>query len=188
MHNQLLDENKLRESDWYTIQFSEEDVKKAKAIRASKDRNQWGNRFESETRWVGYLGEIAFRCWLNEVGFGYRHYDLRDEKDIRDFTVGLLEIDVKTLVQKKYPQMYYNCEVNESQLDNDMVNAYVFCRYMIDSNEVIVLGWIPKKDFLKRSWERKKGDTLAGGAIVTADMQQVKVSYLKPLIDIDRYR
>lgn len=188
MLNLRLDENRIRESDWFDVPFSEEEVAEAKKIRQYKDSNRWGDHFDSDTRWVGHLGEIAFRVWLNQYGFPYKHWDLRDEKDTRDFTFGRLEIDVKTTSTKFPPKMHYGVEVLCSQLDNDVVNSFVFCRYNLETNVASMLGWLPKDEFIDKSIERKAGDKVTESFTVRADMLEVKLRQLKPLIDLDRYR
>lgn len=188
MHNQLPDERKLREYDWFDVEFSDEEVREAKKRREYKDSNKWGDHFDSETRWVGYLGEIAFRAWLNQYGFAYKHWNQRDAKDTRDFTFGKLEIDVKTTSTKYPPKMFYGVEVLVSQLGNENVNAYVFCRYNLENNVATVLGWLPKDEFIEKSIERKAGDKVTESFTVRADMLEVKIQQLMRLIDLDRYR
>ena len=175
-------------NDWYIVEFTEEEVAEAKRIRTEKDKNNWGDHFSSDTRWIGYLGEIAFKCWLEEMGMTFHHWDYIDRKDIRDFTVSSLEIDVKTVGTNYFPRESYGCTVAVAQLDNEVVNAYVFCRFILEERRAIVMGWIPKDEFIKLSKGHKKGERVNEHFVSPADMRQVCVRQLKPLIDIDRYR
>jgi hypothetical protein len=188
MHNHYQEENRVKEKDWFIIKFSDYEIEEAKKIREEKDKNLGENRFNSETRWVGYLGEIAFRYWLRELGLKHTYWDFRDRKDKRDFTLDSLEIDVKTIATNYYPKMHYSCAVLSGQVTNEVVNTYVFVRYILPTNIAIVMGWLSKKEFLERADEKKKGTVTNSNFKVPADMLDVRINELRPLIDLDRYR
>ena len=120
---------------WYIVAFEQETINSIKQDRCEKDKHQWGNRFDSDTRWVGDLGELAFKDWLNEIGFPYNYWTNKQFKDTRDFTVGRLEIDVKTIATNYFPKRSYSCQVAASQLKNEAVNTYVFSRYLLDKKK-----------------------------------------------------
>lgn len=173
--------------DWYIVQFDASEVVEAKKIRELKDSNKWGNRFDSSTRWTGYLGEMAFKFWLDQLGLQYTHWNFIEVKDKRDFTVGRLEIDVKTIATNFFPRKSYSCLVACSQLDNENVNAFVFCRYLLKEDKVVIMGWLPKEEFLDKSIFREKGYQ-EDNFVVPTDMRKVFMYQLKPLMDIDRWK
>jgi len=58
-------------SDFWTVRFTEQDVENAKERRKLKDTFVRGNRFDSDNRWIGYLGEVAFKDWLDKMTVDY---------------------------------------------------------------------------------------------------------------------
>ena len=175
-------------NDWYISSVSQEQIVEAKKIVQEANNLAWSNKFESDTRWIGYLGEQIFKEWLDKTKIPYHYWRESETKDIRDFTVGRLEIDVKAVGTNFFPQNNYGCQVVCSQLGNENVNAYVFCRYLLKENKVVIMGWLPKDEFLEISRLCKAGEQVTKSFKVPADMREVKLYQLKPLIDLDRYR
>lgn len=166
---------------WYIRQFSEEEIRKYKNRRDFKDSHRWGNIFEGKDRWTGYPGEVSFRDFLNDNAIDHAHHNTVDEKDVKDFTVGNCNIDVKTVATTVDPKEYYGCEVEQSQTGNKSVDTYVFVRFNTKTNTAFVLGWLPKHEFLGKAISRLPGERVTGSFTVNTAMFEVKIDDLRPL-------
>lgn len=136
--------------------FTPEEEARAKANRLEKDRHMGGDHYRVDPsgidkRWTGEPGEDAFEAWLVYHGQRYRRWTMKAAKDLRDFTVGPHEIDVKIKPSATRPRDYFDCAVKVVQLENSSVNAYVFGTYWFGDRRVVLHGWMTKQEFLARS-------------------------------------
>jgi len=173
-------------SDFWTVRFTEQDVEEAKERRKLKDTFVRGNRFDSDNRWIGYLGEVAFKGWLDKMTVDYTWWNKERAADIQDFSVtGGLEIDVKTLSSTKYfPKSHHGCQVAVKQLDNEGVDTFVFCTFILDSYEMVVKGWVSKEEFMEKSELKQAGIPITKYFTPPVDMRSIKVFQLRPLSEL----
>jgi len=162
-----------------------EDIK-----RRTDDKNQrlnFNNYNENiDTRWVGKMGELAFKRFLERNGVKYEYHESDYQKDEWDFTVGKLKIDVKTVGAKAIPKDWYACNVTGRQYDKIMrednqINTLVFCRFVIPTNTAVILGWL-KKDEFRQLAKFLPAHTKTGVITISADQYEVEIKELRSFI------
>jgi len=182
--------------DIYTIPFSIQAVEKIKKINKQRDYNANPTNYnnygaEFNTTWVGLAGELAFKHFLDLNPVEYRYYSDIRTKDIVDFDVYSLNIDVKTSSCKTEPQLYWNCGVSEPQFDKTIeqkkVNCFLFCNYNLLTNEASVLGFLHISDFQKLAKFTPQG-TKRGSIELSVGDYSVKTYDLRPLNDLPKFR
>lgn len=150
--------NFLKETpDFPVVKFDYDDVEQAEARRFFKDQQLGLNKFESQQRWMGYLGELAFREYLIQAGIEYEHHNTDSNKDLYDFTVSGVKIDVKTTVRRRHPTLEDHAVVPLEQINNSY-DALVFVSYDPTKGWAYLLGKISKDRFKKESILLARGE------------------------------
>lgn len=188
----------MEQSDWYVRKFNDEEVTKLKEDMEAKQKilaKKYPNKVDKfvndvGTKWCGDAGEIAFKSYLKNFGYHFEHHTVKDDFDLKDFTIGTLKVDVKTISTKYYPKMYYGCDVVAPQVEkirntND-INALVFSRYMRNTDEAIVMGWLTFEKFEELSEFQTRGTKL-GAIIIENDQYEVQIKDLWELSKLRMY-
>lgn len=135
-----------------TVEFNDDEIADAVKRRSSKDKYVGKNKFESGQRWMGYLGEVAYRRFLDSFGhIDYIYHNIANGKDSHDFTVDgkngkELRVDVKTTVRRRPPKDNDKAVVPEEQIDNPY-NYLVFISYDPIEKVAYILGGMNKHNF-----------------------------------------
>lgn len=122
------------------------------------NENNIGNRFEfngnKEQQFVGLVGEIIIKRL-----FGLDHEFKNGFDGGFDFVYKGLKIDVKTMGRNVDVKDYFvnNFVAHQKKFDCDI---YIFCSLNKKTNELTICGFLSKKELLKKSIYRKKGETM----------------------------
>lgn len=134
--------------------------KKAQVLRAQRDQ-KYGNIYTeqaSDLRWVGDLGEIAFKSWLNHSGVAGAKWQIEDAAGREDFLLPTGEkIGVKTVKRKVPPTPEFTAQVT-AQHANEPVDEFFFLCYQFQINKMWFLGGIRKEAFLSKAKYYKAGE------------------------------
>lgn len=142
----------------------------------------WKARFDSPHRWIGQIGEAAFKKYMevtkraveDKTKIGASWVDFEYPK--RNW-----KIDVKTVGTKLRPTLDYACDVDEDQeKENKEANVYVFCRYVFDEKRVYLLGFIQRERFHEEAIFRKAGEA------ITPSFTPVKNFYEIPIYKLEK--
>lgn len=174
---------------WYRRVFTPSEVHIIKDRVEEKNRLHSFNNLGSDygTRWIGLCGELAFADYLDRIGQGYLHYYDDSKIDVQDFTVGGLEIDVKTVGRRYDPRMDWHCDVAKQQLDktvrSGVITHFVFASYNTTTNVCHVLGTISVKKFCDIATFLAKGEMLPNNTPTPApaDFYMVPINKLRQL-------
>lgn len=178
----------LRDGKWPRVVFTPDEIERAKIRRIEKDGNGWDNLWTvrvTDRRFCGELGEDAFECWLKHRGVDYQRWTRQDQKDSRDFTIGLHEIDVKAIAAKHTPLDHYGAQVEETQvLKNSVVNVYLFGRFVMPESTLILMGWLEKPVFKAVAKIRERGEQVTASFAPPARIWEVAISDLRALDEL----
>lgn len=163
---------------WISLDIPEEWEGKARAMRAQRDL-QYGNIYpeaDTDARWVGELGEIAFRSWLNHRGYRDYQWILDDTAGKADFILGKdVSVGVKTVKRKVAPRPGYTMQIT-SQHAHEPVQQFFFLTYEFQRRTMWLLGGVSKDLFLQNAQFYQDGDwvhpsyQVRGHDIYNADM------------------
>jgi hypothetical protein len=135
--------------------------------------------YDKGSRWIGRVGEEAFRRWLTEEKVPYKDLTNIGPSWI-DFTVGNLKIDVKTVGANSVIKGNYGINFTKAQYDLMesaepalQPNCFVFCRFIGELNQVVFVGIKSKKKFDKDKRELVKGTQLTDKYTVPEDQYEV---------------
>ena len=70
------------------------------------------------------------------------------------------------------------------QLDNEGVDTFVFCTFILDSYEMVVKGWVSKEEFMEKSELKQAGIPITKYFTPPVDMRSIKVFQLRPLSEL----
>lgn len=174
---------------WLNIDYTEKEIEIFTKNRELKDKVIGKNLFESKTRWVGDLAEDGVARVFDQNGIKYIHWTNEREKDLRDFTVGKFEIDVKCLVVNYYPKENYGVNVAKVQTFNKIVNTYIFTHFVLPFRKLVIIGWKSKDEFMEDARELPKGYKLTDSFTTPCDMFEVlcyQVRSLESLFDLTK--
>lgn len=124
--------------------------------------------YDKGSRWIGEVGEEAFRRWLDLEKVVYTDLTGTGPSWI-DFKVAGLKIDVKTTGQKTraMPNDEWGINFTKDQYDRMETaeprlqpNCFVFCRFIGELNRVIFVGVKSKKHFDMDKREIPKGTVI----------------------------
>ena len=135
---------------WLSYIASPDWLEEANAIRAARDQ-RYGNLYvenQSDERWVGDLGEIAFDHWLRENGVDAAEWLREDTAGRADFIVGNCQIDVKTVKRKVAPRQDYTAQISAKHKDYP-ANQLFFISYEIPKKKLWLLGGVNKEEFIR---------------------------------------
>ena len=174
--------SELHPEGWISVPVSEDFEKKAKDIRADRDR-QYGNIFTetaTDERWVGDLGEIAFNSW-------FRHHNIQGFQWILDGTAGApdfvtalgISIGVKTVKRAGPPRSHYTAQITARHA-HEPIEQFFFMSYEINKRRMWLLGGIDKQTFLNQAVYYKADDQVHAYYTIRAghEIYNIKLSKL----------
>lgn len=158
---------------WQRVEFTNGEEAEYKKGRMEKDVVMSGkNIFDSDNTWLGDLAEEGVKRLFDEHKVKYIHWTNRLRKDLRDFTVGELEIDVKCMGVNFYPREDYAVDVAKVQTYNEVVNTYIFTHYVLPKKTLVIIGWKPKAEFLQDASEYMKDQYVRKKFYAPCDMYE----------------
>lgn len=169
------------------VQFSEEEIEDFKKRTEEKNKRFEYNNLNREvnTRWVGMACEEALKELLNSKGIQYTHHSGDQKKDDRDFTIQNLEIDVKAVSTSYFPKPHYACNIDNRQWqkimrEENIINTLLFMRFLLTTNEAIILGVIAKERLKNSATFYPKG-TVRGMITLNTDNWELPIMELEPI-------
>ena len=138
-----------------------EEIEEAKR-KQNKVHAESGSLFESETAWVGYLGEKKFPKALLVMGIDPKtEVEELGRPNQKDFRVLGTLVEIKTAHQNGKTQPYYSCKVPEEKmnryLSGERPEVFFFAAFVANMKAVEYYGWITFDDFKKRAIYYPKG-------------------------------
>ncbi|PWC10033.1 hypothetical protein B4923_18040 [Brenneria roseae subsp. americana] len=138
---------------WISVLISERHEERAKQIRAERDR-QYGNIYteaETDERWVGDLGEMAFNSWFKHEGIQNFQWILDDAAGQPDFVTELnTRIGVKTVKRKVPPRETYTAQITARHTE-EPIDQFFFMSYELSKRRMWLLGGIKRTRFLQEA-------------------------------------
>lgn len=138
---------------WVSLLLTPEEEAEAKKIRVDRDR-QYGNIYDeadTDERWVGDLGEIAFNSWLSHKGIQNFNWILNNAAGQPDFvTAKGVRIGVKTVKRKVPPRADYTAQITARHA-HEPIDQFFFMSYEIAQRRMWLLGGIDRERFLKEA-------------------------------------
>jgi len=152
--------SQTHEQGWISVPIAEQYEERAKRMRAERDR-QYGNIFaeaNSDERWVGDLGEIAFNSWLKHNKINDHEWILTGAAGRPDFVLANgVRLGVKTVKRQGPPYEDYTAQITARHID-EPIDQFFFMSYDIVSHEMWLLGGIDQARFLQQARYYKAGD------------------------------
>ena len=134
-------------------------IRKAKAIRAERDL-QYGNIYEeldSDCRWVGEIGEIAFLRWLRKRCNVEVEWIVEDAAGKPDFVVDGVTVGAKTVKRQVSARIDYTAQVTARHVD-EPVSQFFFMSYDQPKNRLELCGGISRQVFREEATYFGPGD------------------------------
>lgn len=139
--------------EFVRFDVSVNDINLAKQIRKKRDA-LYGNIYEekeSDSRWVGDLGELKINqalmlCNFEETDWFYE----TKAAGKSDFLFFGKSLDAKTVKRNVPMQLSYTAQITAKHAKSD-VDYLVFACYEVEANQLVVLGAISKEEFLKEA-------------------------------------
>lgn len=142
--------SQLHPQGWISLLVGAGHEERAKQIRAERDR-QYGNIYaetETDERWVGDLGEMAFNSWLKHEGIQDFTWVLDGAAGKPDFvTAAGIRIGVKTVKRQVPPRIDYTAQITARHAA-EPIDHYFFMTYEIAERRMWLLGGIEREHFL----------------------------------------
>jgi len=145
---------------WISVAIAPEYEARAKKMREDRDR-QYGNIYveaETDERWVGDLGEIAFNSWLKHEGVQGFQWVLDDVAGQPDFVTDRnVRIGVKSVKRKVPPLESYTAQITARHAA-EPIDHYFFMSYEYTKHRMWLLGGIERERFLREARYHTAGE------------------------------
>ena len=118
---------------------------------------------------AGFIGELIVEYYIGDV-------QLHSTKDHDMWLFPLsndpLSVDVKTKQRTVKPRGEYTCHIAATS-EHQRCDIYIFCQVNLKPKlRAWILGWMTKKDFMKKSVALKKGQSLKDVGYNNDDFKQ----------------
>lgn len=146
-------------SGWLMMSIPFEAEEKAQKIRRKRDsiyRNIYEER-PTDERWVGDLGELAFRRWLRHKKISDFEWISDEAAGKPDFHVFTSRIGVKTVKRQDAPKAGYTAQITARHAE-EPIDHYFFLSYDIAKKRMWFLGGITQSQFLESAKYYGAGD------------------------------
>lgn len=164
-----------------TVTFWIVEVPEAEVEKAKADPPTYRARFQSQSRWMGKIGEWAFSEFLKENKVYFKDLT-KDGPSWVDFKLGTLNVDVKTITTKYFPKEDYACNVDYQQHhDNHEADAYVFVRFIKPKRTCVIVGWCRKDYFTQNALTRMGGEKITKSFTPVEDFYEIKIDQLQDM-------
>jgi hypothetical protein len=138
---------------WISVNVGKEHEYTAKKIRAERDE-RYGNIYlekQSDERWVGDLGEIAFKSWLKNRGVIDFKWITNDAAGEPDFIITPnIRVGVKTVKRKVPPRSGYTAQITAKHA-SEPTDYFFFMTYEISQKKMWLLGAITHELFMSEA-------------------------------------
>lgn len=164
--------------DWYQVEFTEAYVEEVKKKKIDWKQNLQG---DVKTRWVGELGEEAFRLYMKTIKRPIKDKTQNGASWV-DFEIDFMKVDVKTVATNYFPTEEYACNISPIQHErNKEADTYVFARYIIPQRIVVILGWVSKHEFEINALTRMSGDKVTEKFKTNGELMELEIKFINSL-------
>lgn len=113
-------------------------IKEAKQEQAKFDLQKTHNKFQCNTNYIGYLGELVFNNYLNNLGINFNWLNFTKQGwDEPDFTINGKSIDLKTTFS------------DSMWIQQEKFDVYIYAQINQEQNLLTLNGWLSKKDIAR---------------------------------------
>src|SRR3990167_5351145 len=118
--------------------FTQDEIDKAKEIRSNEDALPGKQRFDSDNRWQGKLGEWAFAELYPQFAQNTQNF-----KALKfDFiTPNSEQLDVKTTAGHYEWSDRFSLTIDYDQYNEGNYQIVVFCYFYSPKREITIIGW-----------------------------------------------
>jgi hypothetical protein len=185
--------SELHPNGWISVPVSPSHEDWAKRTREERDQ-QFPNLYEeqdTDARWVGDLGELAFSGWLKHEGVqGYR-WERHQPAGAADFIIReSVGIGVKTVKRKGPPRTEYTAQISARHAD-EPVDQFFFLSYEMPARRMWLLGGVARATFLKHAKYYRAGEWVHSKYMIREghEIYNLDIRYLTPPRNwIDQFR
>lgn len=179
--------HEINKYGWIKLYIPENAELAAKKNRKERDA-EYGNIYyekESDERWVGDLGEFAFKSWLKSQNIEGYKWLLKNAAGKADFIMSNSStVDVKTVKRKVAPLPYYTAQITAQHIDEN-VDHYFFMSYEYDKKQMWFLGGITKANFKKHAKYYAEGEDVHSNYTIREghEIYNIEIDKLIPPIE-----
>lgn len=176
------------ENGWLAGEPNVATLDRAKARLAENDAAAdavGANRlFESDLRWVGFLGEIGFSRWLTDELIPHEWNGGVD--NLPDFSVGAQErptsnaVGLKTRYSKVATRADFYAVVPAQHFARQQETEWFFANYEVGSNRLVLLGGVDAERFREYARYVDTGEPIGPTTKAKNPVWQLDVSVLDP--------
>lgn len=142
--------SQVHQQGWISVSIDPQYETRAREVRQERDR-QYGNIFteaETDERWVGDLGEIAFSSWLKHEGIHNAKWITDNAAGQPDFIIPPdVRVGVKTVKRKVPPRSGYTAQITARHA-GEPIRQFFFLTYEFQKRQMWLLGGIDRDRFL----------------------------------------
>jgi len=152
--------SKLNNYGWIVLDVDEAHEKQAREFRAKRDR-LYGNIYserETDERWVGDLGEFAFKSWLNQKSNLQYEWIKENAAGKADFIINPnISVGVKTVKRQAEPKINYTAQITAKHA-KEPTDYFFFLSYDFIKRQMWFLGGIGRQEFLNHARYHRAGE------------------------------
>ena len=169
---------------WVSVAVDEQHEEAARRIRAERDK-QYGNLYSEESsdkRWVGDLGELAFKSWLKARGLAGVEWIRDNAAGKPDFILPpTVRVGVKTVKRKGPPEPGYTAQITAKHA-MEPADHFFFLSYEIERKTMWLLGGITHGIFLQDARHYGAGEWVHPGYQIREghEIYNVEITKLLP--------
>jgi len=144
---------------WIPFDIPSSWEQQAKETRQQRDK-LYGNIYleeSSDIRWVGDLGEICFKKWIQQNSITKFEWHLEKSTNAPDFTINGLRIDIKTVKRQGPPKRSYTAQIT-AQHKTHPIDELFFMSYEFQQKRMWLLGGIKMSEFINKARYYKEGE------------------------------
>ena len=149
----------VTQEGWLEFFVNDRMIEEAKNMSDKGDNTYSTNLYtevETDWRWVGFLGELVFSLMCYELDIPAKwHKELGAGKT--DFNIFDYSIGVKTVKRTVPMKLSYEAQISKRHADEPSTD-YFFCCYEIETNRMIMLGGMKRKQYLEQAKFYSEGE------------------------------
>lgn len=173
------------ENGWLAGEPSKATIGRAMHRMAARDSEARSlgvrSHFESDLRWVGDLGEVAFDRWLREsLGIEPLHSWNGGVDGKPDFEVAGHRVGLKTRYSNVTTRADFYAVVPAQHLDREQEDEWFFANYETRAGRLVLLGGIDKVRFREEARFVDTGEPIGPTILAKNPVWQLPVDKLEP--------
>lgn len=164
----------------YSTQFTKAQIKAIWDYSQKKFPDSSFAVFQHDNAWTGFIGEQAFKRFVDEYQIPHTWHSENVGPDKLDFEIGKWMIDVKTLVTASAFRKDFRVVVDMVHLKkNTIINTYSWVHLNPKTLVCTLLGWTLRKEFFDNATFHKKGERTTPHFVCPVDLKDLARSELR---------